>query len=109
MSSDDTDTDTDTTDDSTPPVDPVGHAGLQAAGATGVIATDVLWLLQTYVWHGRVPPEITATVYLVVPYVAAIIAGRMARRRRLTACQRPPAAPPDVPPAPPVPEPPQGP
>ncbi len=98
------DTDTTTTDDSTPPVDPVGHAGLQAAGATGVVTADVLWLLQTYVWHGTVPPAITATVYLVVPYVAAIVAGRMARRRRLTACQRPPTAPPDVPADPPVPE-----
>jgi hypothetical protein len=62
------------------------------SGVTGVVSCAVLGVLQHFVWtHGEVPSEVTAFVWLTVPYTLSQLSGRIVRRilhRRtpLTAC-----------------------
>jgi hypothetical protein len=80
------------TDTEQRPADDLGNqalaAGLRTASLTGVISSNLLWLLQTYVFHGQVPEQLVWTIGIVVPYVTARVGGLLAHRRRLRACQR---------------------
>lgn len=67
---------------SPPPEGPPGsHADLKVSGITGVVSCAVLGVLQHFVWtHGEVPSEVTAFVWLTVPYALSQLSGRIVRR-----------------------------
>lgn len=83
------------------PPDPIGPADLHAASITAILASDTLLLLQRYVWHGQVPDQVAWTLYPLISYGLSQLSARVVRRRRLAACQEPPAAP-AAPPEPPA-------
>lgn len=65
-------------------------AGLRTASFTGVVGSNILWVLQTYVWHGTVPEQVVWTVGVVVPYVVAQISARLRLKRRQKGAQATP-------------------
>jgi hypothetical protein len=76
---------------STPPAAPdqIGPADLHTASITAIITSDVLLLLQHYVWHGQVPDQVAWTVYPLVSYGISQLSARLVRRRKLRNCQTP--------------------
>lgn len=74
------------------------EAKAQAAGAAGVVAGVIIWVLQTYVFKGTINAGLVSLIYAATPGVLALAAAYAAPHTPRPTPQPPATQPPGAPP-----------